>query len=229
LDTSLVQVIKALRRLAHFAWSIGVRRDLLRASRCSLYGLDLEIAPGVLHPRHFASSRILADCLLTRDLRNLSVADVGTGSGLLALLAARAGAQATAIDINPIAIECARRNAVRNQLSGKVSPVVSDLFDGVQCENRFDLIVCNPPFYPRSAEGPRDQAFAAGPGQAFMMRLAEVLPSRLDGGVLLMVHSSDTDFSPIAEALGRAGFAGRTVRERRGFFETLTVREFRAI
>jgi release factor glutamine methyltransferase len=225
-----VQVISALRRIAHFAWSLGVRRDLRRASRCTLYGLDLEVAPGVLHPRHFASSRFLADCLIARDLRNLRVADVGTGSGLLALLAARGGAQVTALDINPVAVECARANAARNQLSDSVTSTVSDLFDNVQPESRFDLIVSNPPFYPRSAETAPDHAFAAGFGHAFMSRLADALPSRLvDGGGLLIVHSSDTDFSPIAEALGRVGFGGRTVREHRGFFETLTVREFRPI
>jgi release factor glutamine methyltransferase len=195
-----------------------------------LYGLDLEVAPGVLHPRHFASSRILGDCLMARDLRNLCVADVGTGSGLLALLAARGGAQVTAVDINPVAVDCARANAARNNLNSRMEIVLSDVFDDVPLESRFELIVSNPPFCPRLAENPKDHAFAAGEGHAFMSRLADALPARLkDGGVLLMVHSSDTDFSPIAEALGRAGYVGRTVRERRGFFETLTVREFRAI
>jgi release factor glutamine methyltransferase len=228
--SSPVKVIALLRRLAHFGWSLRVRQELRRTSRCSLYGLDLEVAPGVLHPRLFASSRILAESLIARDLKNLRVADVGTGSGLLGLLAARAGARVIAVDVNPVAVDCARRNSARNRLSERIEIAVSDLLDGVQTETPFDLIVTNPPFYARSPGNVPDHAFAAGLGHTFMRRLTAALPSRLSKtGVLLLVHSSDTDFSPIAEMLDRAGFAGRTVQEHRGFFETLTVREFRAI
>ncbi|MBX7183870.1 MAG: 50S ribosomal protein L11 methyltransferase, partial [Vicinamibacteria bacterium] len=107
----------AVRRAAHLVWRRRVRASLERPDACSLFGLDLVIEPGVLHPRHFASSRLLARHVLSLDLPDREIADVGTGSGLLALLAARSGARALALDINPEAVGCASRNARRNGLA----------------------------------------------------------------------------------------------------------------
>jgi HemK-related putative methylase len=194
-----------------------------------MFGLDLVIEPGVLHPGHFISSRVLAEHLLSLDLRGLEVADVGTGSGILALLAARSGASVVAVDLNPAALACASSNARRNGLADRVSVIESDVFTGLPAETRFDLVITNPPFYPRAAESPGDRAFSAGVGNAFFVTLAEGVPERLrPGGRLLMIQSSDADFSPIARLLEAKGLNTRIVLERRGLFETLTVREFTA-
>lgn len=217
------------RRLAHLAWHYRVRASLSRPDVCSLFGLDLLIAPGVLHPRHFASSRVLGRRLIDIDLRGKEVADLGTGSGILALLAARRGASVTAIDISPVAVECASGNARRNGLDEQVRVVASDGFDQVEAGRRFDLVVTNPPFYPRAVESASDHAFAAGAGNDFFAKLAQSLPGRLKpGGVLLMIQSSDADFQPIARMFDARGMKGRVVSRRRGLFETLTVTEFAA-
>lgn len=220
-------VIAAARRVAHFAWYRRARPALQRTDACSIFGLDLLIEPGVLHPRHFASSRLLGEYLTGLSLKDQEVADLGTGSGLLALLAARAGASVTAIDLDPIAIACATGNARRNGLDGRVRVIASDVFDHTPAERRFDLVITNPPFYPRDARTPADRAFAAGAGNAFFAKLADGLPGRLKpGGCLAMIQSSDADFAPIARLLEARGMKGRVVRERRGLFETLTIREF---
>ncbi len=165
---------------------------------------------------------------MSLDLRGRELADLGTGSGLLALLAARSGALVTAVDINPVAAECASGNARRNGLDGRVDVVASDVFDQVDPGRRFDLVVTNPPFYPRAATSGADHAFAAGIGNGFFEKLAESLPGRLkDGGALLMIQSSDADFEPISRMFEGRGFSARVVGESRGFFETLTIREFR--
>ena len=72
------------------------------------------------------------------------VLDMGTGSGVSAILAARAGAEVVAVDVNPKAVECARQNADRNKVKDRITFLVSDIFDGV--EGEFDLIVFDPPF-----------------------------------------------------------------------------------
>jgi len=220
-------VIAAARRVAHFAWYRHARPALERTDACSLFGLDLVIEPGVLHPRHFASSRFLGEYLTGLRPENQEVADLGTGSGLLALLAARAGAAVTAIDIDPIAVACATGNARRNGLGDRVRVIASDVFDHTPAEARFDLVVTNPPFYPRDARTPSDRAFAAGAGNGFFAKLADGLPRRLkSGGSLAIIQSSDTDFAPIARLFEARGLKGRIVRERRSLFETLTIREF---
>lgn len=220
-------VIAVARRLAHLAWYQHARPALERTDACSIFGLDLVIEPGVLHPRHFASSRFLGEYLKGLSPGGREVADLGTGSGLLALLAARAGASVTAIDISPVAIACATGNARRNGLGDRVRVIASDVFDDAPAEARFDLVITNPPFYPRDARTPADRAFAAGAGHGFFAKLADGLPGRLKpGGSLAMIQSSDTDFAPIARLLEARGMKGRIVRERRGLFETLTIREF---
>lgn len=198
-----------------------------RADACRLFDFDLVIEPGVLHPRHFASSRLLAAWLSRLDLRGRAVADIGTGSGLLALTAARAGATVLATDISRTAVECARANAVRNRLLDRIEVLESDVWDAVP-EAPFDLVITNPPFYPRAIESVADHAFAAGDRHAFVSRLAGGLPTRLASeGSLLMIHSSDEDFAPVQRLLADRGFDGDVVSEKRGIFETLTIREFR--
>lgn len=217
----------AVRRLAFLIWRSRVEASLRRPDVCRLYGLDLVINPGVLHPAHFASSRFLGSYLSGQPLQGRRVADIGTGSGLLALLAARAGATVTALDISPVAIGCATTNALRNGLGGRVTAFESDVWSVLPVESTFDLVVTNPPFYPREAQTVSEHAFAAGEGHAFFRKVADGLPLRLrEGGSLLLVHSSDTDFTPIARILETRGLRGQVVMEKRGLFETLTIRRF---
>lgn len=221
-------IAAAARRLAHLVWYRHARAAFERTDACSLLGLELLIAPGVLHPRHFLSSRVMARQVMEVDLRDKAVADIGTGSGILALLAARSGARVTAVDINPVAVECAAENARRNGLADRVTVVSSDLFDQVRPGLRFDLVITNPPFYSRASTSIPDRALAAEIGNGFYSRLAERLPGRLaENGALMMIQSSDADFEPIARMFEARGMQGRVIRRRRGIFETLTIREFK--
>lgn len=222
-------LVKIARRLAFRIWSRRVRTGLSRADACRLYDFDLVIDPGVLHPRHFASSRFLAAWLSRIDLKDRRVADIGTGSGLLALIAARAGASVVASDISPAAVECARANAARNRLGDRIVVMESDVWGDLPLSPPVDLVVTNPPFYPRAVESAADHPFASGEGHAFIRRLAEGLRARLaPSGSLLMIHSSDEDFAPVEHQLAEHGLRGTVVAERRGIFETLTIREFRS-
>jgi release factor glutamine methyltransferase len=72
------------------------------------------------------------------------VLDVGTGSGILAILAASKSVYVTAVDINPFAVKCARSNIELNNLSSRIRVIKSDLFKNVK--EKFDLIIFNPPF-----------------------------------------------------------------------------------
>ncbi len=226
---TMKSLLKAARRLAFRIWNLRVRASLNRADVCRLFDLDLVIEPGVLHPRHFASSRLLAAWLSRLDLQGRSVADIGTGSGLLALIAARAGASVVAADISRKAVEGARANAARNFLSHRIAVLESDVWAAFPDGTRFALVVTNPPFYPRAIESVSDRAFASGDGHAFVSRLAEGLRTRLEpGGSLLMIHTSDEEFAPVGRLLADQGFQEEVVSRKRGLFETLTIREFRA-
>jgi release factor glutamine methyltransferase len=120
------------------------------------------------------------------------VLDVCTGSGVLAITAARRGAHATAVDISRRAVLCARLNARLNGV--RVRALRGDLLAAVGDE-RFDAIVSNPPYLPGDRALPRSGAQRAWEGgrdgRALLDRLCEQAPRHLaPGGVLLVVHSS---------------------------------------
>lgn len=80
-----------------------------------------------------------------------TVLDIGTGSGILAIAAAKRGAKVTACDINPRALEFAQRNAIHNGVDNNIQFVLSDVYSSI--EGKFDVILANPPFNPAPPDG----------------------------------------------------------------------------
>lgn len=123
-----------------------------------------------------------------------SVLDMGTGSGIQAVAAASKDEvyRVVAVDIDPAAIEDARRRAVDASVSGKIEFRVGDLFEGLGGE-RFDWIVFNPPYLP--SEGGADEASWSGgrTGSEVIARfLSEAAAHLKPGGTILLVYSSLT-------------------------------------
>jgi release factor glutamine methyltransferase len=133
----------------------------------------------------------------------LRVLDMGTGSGVSALLAARAGGDVVAVDVNPRAVECARANAKQNELSDKISFIEGDLFDGV--EGQFDLIIFDPPF--RWFE-PRDllERSHADAEYRTLTRFMADAPARLHpNGRIIMNFGTSGDFDYLRELIEQSG------------------------
>lgn len=90
----------------------------------------------------------------------LAIADVGTGSGILAVCAAKylPQAQVTAIDLSSMALTVARRNAELHGVAERISFIVSDLLSSEPAKPQFDIVVSNPPYVSTSemAELPAD-------------------------------------------------------------------------
>ncbi len=80
--------------------------------------------------------------------QHFAIADVGTGSGILAICAAKylPNAHVTAIDISPDALAVARRNAARHSVADRISFIEGNLLSAEPAEPRFDYIVSNPPY-----------------------------------------------------------------------------------
>jgi release factor glutamine methyltransferase len=89
-------------------------------------------------------SHLLGEAVLAEVRESDRVLDMGTGSGVNAILAASRATDVLAVDINPDAVEAARRNAERNGVADRVEVRHSDVFSDVDGE--FDLIVFDPPF-----------------------------------------------------------------------------------
>ena len=128
----------------------GRREPVARITgRREFWGLDFEVAPAVLVPR--PESELLVETALARlgdHAARWKIADVGTGSGCLAVALARElpRAQVIATDICPDALAVARRNAARHGVADRVAFRRADLLDNLP--GPYDLIVSNPPYIP---------------------------------------------------------------------------------
>jgi release factor glutamine methyltransferase len=172
-------------------------------SRASVEGLNLLTDPQVFHPRCFHSGQILVGYLRTLALNDRRFLDMGTGSGLVGLCAARLGARLTACDVNPRAVEVARENARRNAIPAEI--VESNLF-GALADRMFDLICFNVPFYPRAPRSAFEAAFFAGPDFATVRQFAAECSRFLaPGGSVIVIFSEDSGYHGIVSMFTAAG------------------------
>ncbi len=186
-----------------------LKRRIRRPVVETIDGMPLLVLPEVLNPVVFRSGAWLARTLAASPLAapprpGARLLDMGTGSGASALSAARRGWRATAVDLNPEAVRCARINALLNGLEGEVDVRHGDLFAPVAGE-RFDLVVFNPPFFRGE---PRNRFDLAWRGTDVFERFAAGLPAALaPGGRALVLLSTDGDAAGMLRALRANGFA----------------------
>ena len=115
------------------------------------FSLDFRVTPDVLIPRPESELLVVAMLDLARRLpaeREISICDVGTGSGIIAVCAAKHLPQCrvTAVDISPAALGVARGNAAKHGVQERIKLIESDLLSAVPPGERFDFIVANPPY-----------------------------------------------------------------------------------
>src|SRR5687767_15060837 len=147
-----------LRRLVHpFFLNLWLKYARDRELTTTIDGLSFRVLPTVFHPRFFGSSVIFAEYVAGVGVQGKHLLDLGTGSGIVGIFGARAGAHVTAVDINPQAVVCASGNAANAGV--KMDCRHSDLFGAVP--ERFDVIAWNPPFFPKSASTPAEAALFA--------------------------------------------------------------------
>ena len=160
------------------------------------------------------------------------VLDMGTGCGILGVVAAEKASKVIAIDLNPFAVRCARENAKLNGVSDKMSFLQGDLFTPIRIEEKFDLILFNAPYLP--SENTEDhswlgRAWSGGvAGRQVIDRFICEAPKylRQDGRVFLM-QSTLSGLDKTLRKFGGHGLKASVVAERAlPFFETIVL--FRA-
>ncbi len=161
---------------------------------------------------------------MPRDLRGKKVLEMGTGSGILAITAAKNGGVVTAVDINPEALKVAKNNAERQNV--KIKFVLSDLFENIT--EKYDLIIFNPPYLPEDEQDRKAGAsriYSGGKtGRSTIERFVQSAGKFLkENGKIIMVISSLTGEKETIELFRRASFEPRILAREKVPWEELLV------
>ncbi|NJE00522.1 HemK2/MTQ2 family protein methyltransferase [Thermococcus sp. JdF3] len=180
------------------------------------YGIELKLHPQVYEPAE--DTFLLAENLAVRE--GDRALDVGTGTGLIALLMARKARFVLGVDINPLAVELAGENARINGIKN-VEFRVSDLFERV--DGKFDVITFNAPYLPGEPEEPIDLALVGGEGgREVLDRFIREVPGHLKpGGTVQIVQSSITGVEETLRRLEEVGLMGKIAARVHVFFEDI--------
>ena len=194
------------------------------------WGLDLIVSPAVLIPRPETEHLIETVLPLARAIPHPIIADVGTGSGAIALALAKElpNAEIHATDISPAALEIAEANAARLQLEFRASNQHppqrriffhdTDLLRGLD-PGAFDFVVSNPPYVGLAEEDevqlevrkfePRNAVFAGPTGLETIAQLIPAAQTVLKPGSYLIMEISGTIAGGVRALL--AGWEGITI------------------
>jgi len=200
------------------------RYDDFRLERVA--GVPILVTPSVFNPKSLRTGAFFASQIDSKVVAvDAEVLDMGTGSGVCAVLAARHARRVVAVDVNRAAVRCARINAQLNHLEQRIEVRHGDLFAPVAGE-RFDLILFNPPFLRGIPRDDRDRAWRS---LDVAERFAAALRDHLKpAGAALVVLSTFGDASIFLREFSRHGFvisvlaARRFVNERMAIFRLQT-------
>ena len=159
------------------------------------------------------------------------VLDVGTGCGILGVLAAEKAAAVLVVDLNPYAIRCAKENSVLNNLDSKMAFMQADLLTAFDENAKFDLILFNAPYLPAAeceAETWIGRSWAGGVNgrQVIDRFISQAQPHLETSGRVLLMQSTLANVEETICKFGEHTLEARVKAERKlPFFETLALIE----
>jgi len=179
--------------------------------------MDFIVTPAVLIPRpeteHVIETVLELLAVSANTTPKVRIADVGTGSGCIALALAKElpHAEIHATDVSGAALDIARANAVRLQLERRVTFHQTDLLEGLS--PGFGLVVSNPPYVGESEQDevqlevrtfePRTAVFAGATGTETIARLIQQAQAALHLGGWLVIEVSGTIAEPVRRMLAQ--------------------------
>ena len=191
------------------------------------FSLDFKVNGSVLVPR--PETEYIVTTLIDLTKERVSqvpaprIVDIGTGSGILAVCAAKhiGSASIVATDICPQALQIAVGNAKKHDVADRMEFIESDLFSNVPPEQSFDFIVSNPPYIATGDAAveqnvvkhePHVALFAGEDGLDVIRRLVAESVSRLDVSGYLIMEIGETQSEAVADLVrGTQQFAEPTL------------------
>lgn len=201
-------LLKALHPILHRLWKLYSRFP----STYTYKNIKVKVLPGVFHPGLFFSTKLLIDFLDGIHLKDKTVLELGAGAGLISMLCAKRGAFVTASDISEMAVKGLRLNAEINDC--KIDVVQSDLFEQLEVKD-FEIIIINPPYYPKDPGNIDEYAWFCGEHFEYFQRLFEDLSDMKTNQEVYMVLSEDCDITRICTISNKFGLKMKELKRRK--------------
>lgn len=184
-------------------------------------GRSFVILPAVFNPALFFTSEFMVQAFNEQVIpTGCALLDMGTGSGIGAVFAAQWAGHVVGVDVNPAAVRCARMNVLLNEVEDRVTVRQGDLFAPVRDE-RFDVILFNPPYYRGEPTSLLDHAFhATDVMERFVRELAGYLNP---GGYALLILSTAGDEATFLAKCATAGYQISALQQQTYPLERLTL------
>ena len=196
---------------------------LKRNDEVDVRGEKFAISESVFNPKLFYSSELMIDALNHIGISpDKMVLDMGTGSGILAIISAKKGARVVAIDINREAAKCAKMNAKNHDVDVEV--ICSDLFSCLKEQRIFDLIIFNIPYLNIKPRDTFDLSICDYRKETLKRFLDESHKYLKDDGKILMAYSSVSDINETERMFGEKGWHFEKILERNiSEFESIVI------
>ncbi len=167
-------------------------------------------------------------------VKNARVLDLGTGCGMLGILASEKAEKVTAVDVNPYALYCAKENSIRNNVRSKMVFLRADLLTAFNEKARFDLILFNAPYLPANEKETQTwigRSWAGGlNGRQVIDRFISQAPNHLSqNGSILLLQSTLSDVEETIVKFESYNLEAKIKADcKLPFFETITLIEAKA-
>lgn len=158
------------------------------------------------------------------------VMDMGTGCGIQAVAAAKTAKKVLAVDINPAATSCTAHNATLNHVEDRIDVRTGDLFEPVNAEETFDVVIFNSPYLPSEVGEEHDLASRAWTGGESGRRVIDLFIARVKAylkphGRVFLVQSTLSNVGESLKMLAAQGLNVKVIAEKKLDFETIVVIE----
>ncbi len=218
---------KIIKGVVNRTWKPLVERYLQKSRVYNFRNISLTISPGVFHPGFFFSTKIVIAFLQKQHLDGKTVLEMGSGSGLISIFAAKRNALVTACDISPVAVKCTAENAQKNGV--KISVFQSDLFSDIPPQ-QFDFIIVNPPYFKKHPVSIEENAWYCGENLEYFQRFFLQVKSFMHASTnIYMVLSDECDITGIQKIAASNQLVFNLVNEKRTAWETQFIFNFQFI
>lgn len=165
--------------------------------------IKIRVFPYVFSPKLTISTKVLLDFLSSKNLQEKTFLELGAGCGIISFYAESKGGIVNASDISEYAIKGLLEN--KKDLNSSINITTSNLFE--QITDTFDVIVINPPYYPKKANNIQEKAWFCGENFEYFNDLFNSLNKVIKKDTeVYMILSEDCELGKIKEIAKSNGY-----------------------